>query len=52
MYSGGGGAKFMNHFKGAQAVEVLRTCGLEETPFASAGDRTPVVKSVVRHCTT
>jgi hypothetical protein len=32
------------------ASELICTQRLEEKPFACAGDRTPVVQSVVRHC--
>jgi hypothetical protein len=32
------------------ASELLSTQRLEEKSFASAGDRTPVVQSAVRHC--
>jgi hypothetical protein len=31
--------------------EVVWSERLEEKPFASAGDRTPIVQSVVRHYT-
>jgi hypothetical protein len=31
-------------------LDVMWTQGLEEKPFASAGDRNPVVHSVLRQC--
>jgi hypothetical protein len=38
-------------YEAGWATELVRTHKLEKKSFASAGDQTPVVESVVRHCT-
>jgi hypothetical protein len=37
--------------KAGWALELVWTQKIEEKPFASAGDRSPVIQSVVRHYT-
>jgi hypothetical protein len=46
-----GSVNFMKHFEGGASHKSLGTYGLDVRSFASVGDQTPVVYSVVRHYT-